>query len=88
MTCSSCVRNIERTVLKVEGVKRAVVALATNKAEVEFDPSILGPRDIISVVEVCSIDQSVKVTLCHDIIACMYKLHTAELWLFCSHCSQ
>ena len=36
----------------VAGVTKAVVALSTNKAHVEFDPSILGPRDVIRIIEV------------------------------------
>ena len=52
MTCSSCVHKIERTLMGVAGVTKAVVALSTNKAHVEFDPSILGPRDVIRIIEV------------------------------------
>jgi len=33
------------------GVEKAVVALATNKGHVEFDPTILGPRDVIEIIE-------------------------------------
>ncbi len=36
----------------VRGVTVAVVALSTNKGHVEFDPTKLGPRDIIKVIEV------------------------------------
>ena len=36
----------------VAGVTKAVVALSTNKAHVEFDPSVLGPRDVIRIIEV------------------------------------
>ena len=36
-----------------EGVQKAVVALATSLAHVEFDPTLLGPRDIIRAIEVC-----------------------------------
>ena len=54
MTCSSCVRKIERSLTSVSGVTKAVVALSTNKAHVEFNPNILGPRDIISTIEVCT----------------------------------
>ena len=52
MTCSSCVHKIERTLMGVAGVTKAVVALSTNKAHVEYDPSILGPRDVIRIIEV------------------------------------
>ncbi len=52
MTCSSCVHMIERTLKNATGVEKAVVALATCRGHVEFDPAVIGPRDIIRVVEV------------------------------------
>ena len=52
MTCSSCVHLIERTLHSVDGVEKARVALTTNRAHVEFDPSFTGPRDIIGIIEV------------------------------------
>lgn len=36
MSCASCVRRVERALLSVEGVKNAVVNLATNRAHVEM----------------------------------------------------
>lgn len=36
----------------VDGVTKAVVALSNNTAHVEFDPNVLGPRDIIKIIEV------------------------------------
>lgn len=55
MTCSSCVHLIERTLLSNKGVEKAVVALATTRGHVEFDPTVLGPRDIIRIIEVSQI---------------------------------
>ena len=52
MTCSSCVHLIERTLQGKDGVKTAAVALATSKAAITYDPSQIGPRDIISTIEV------------------------------------
>ena len=52
MTCSSCVHMIERTLNGVTGVEKAVVTLATNSGRVEFDPAVLGARDIIRIIEV------------------------------------
>ncbi len=55
MTCSSCVHMIERTLLSQVGVEKAVVALSTSRGNVEFDPTILGPRDVVQIVKVyCS----------------------------------
>ena len=41
MTCASCVRRVERTLVKVPGVERASVNLATERARVAFDPAIV-----------------------------------------------
>uniref|UniRef100_UPI00358FDC4C copper-transporting ATPase 2 isoform X2 n=1 Tax=Myxine glutinosa TaxID=7769 RepID=UPI00358FDC4C len=51
MTCASCVHHIESELMKRDGVTAAAVALATNKAHVEFDAEIIGPRDIIKVID-------------------------------------
>ena len=51
MTCSSCVHLIESTLLKKQGILSATVALATKRGKIKFDPSIIGPRDVISIVE-------------------------------------
>ncbi|XP_053564356.1 copper-transporting ATPase 2 [Bombina bombina] len=51
MTCASCVHNIESRLMRTCGIFQASVALATCKAQVKFDPEILGPRDIIGIVE-------------------------------------
>ncbi len=52
MTCSSCVHLIERTLSNTAGVDKATVALTTNKCHVEFDPTMIGPRDIIEIIKV------------------------------------
>lgn len=52
MTCASCVHNIESKLNLTRGILMASVALATNKAQVEFDPEVLGPRDIIKIIQV------------------------------------
>ncbi|KAM9319864.1 copper-transporting ATPase 2 [Gastrophryne carolinensis] len=51
MTCASCVHTIESRILRTPGVLQASVALATSKAQVKFDPEVVGPRDIIQVIE-------------------------------------
>ncbi len=55
MTCSSCVHMIERTLLGTNGIGKAVVALSTNRGRIEFDPTILGPRDVIQIVKVTGV---------------------------------
>src|SRR4028119_2234175 len=39
MTCASCVRRVERALLKVPGVEAASVNLATEKAKISLDPT-------------------------------------------------
>ncbi|KAM3933020.1 copper-transporting ATPase 2 [Leptodactylus fuscus] len=51
MTCASCVHNIESRLTGTPGILQASVALATCKAQVKFDPEIVGPRDIVQVIE-------------------------------------
>lgn len=51
MTCASCVHNIESKLTRTNGITYASVALATSKAHVKFDPEIVGPRDIIKIIE-------------------------------------
>lgn len=52
MTCASCVHNIESKLISTKGILGASVALATNKAQVQFDPEVLGARDIIKIIQV------------------------------------
>ena len=52
MSCASCVHLIERTLQGKDGIKVATVALTTSKAAVTYDPSQIGPRDIITTIEV------------------------------------
>ncbi|XP_074073295.1 copper-transporting ATPase 2 isoform X2 [Macrotis lagotis] len=51
MTCASCVHNIESRLTGTNGILYASVALATSKAHIKFDPEIVGPRDIIKIIE-------------------------------------
>lgn len=50
MTCSSCVHAIESNVLKKEGVISASVSLSTQRGHFAFNPDILGPRDLIELI--------------------------------------
>ena len=61
MTCSSCVHLIERTLTQTPGIERAIITLATERGRIDFDPSVLGPRDIIKIVEVY---MKMRVVLC------------------------
>ncbi|XP_074521011.1 copper-transporting ATPase 2 [Halichoeres trimaculatus] len=51
MTCASCVHNIESKLTSTKGIFRASVALATKKAQIHFDPDVVGARDIIKIIQ-------------------------------------
>lgn len=51
MTCGSCAKLSENSILKVEGVKTAQVNIANNKAQVEFDEKKTSIAEIIKAVE-------------------------------------
>jgi len=47
MTCASCVRTVERTLTRTDGVSAANVNIATERASVTFDPTIVDPSLLI-----------------------------------------
>lgn len=49
MTCAACSAKIERKLSKTEGVIKATVNLATNKATVQYDPAKIKISDLIKV---------------------------------------
>ena len=51
MTCASCVRTIERNLLRLDGVLEANVNLATERATVAFDPERVAPNQMVALVE-------------------------------------
>lgn len=51
MTCTSCSTTVESGLQALPGVQRAQVALATEEAEVRYDPNILTTNQILQAVE-------------------------------------
>ena len=51
MTCSACVRNVERTLHKADGIQEATVNFATERAMIQFDPALIDPKSMIAQVE-------------------------------------
>ncbi|KAG1474580.1 hypothetical protein G6F56_000280 [Rhizopus delemar] len=51
MTCSSCVANIERTLLKLTGVMSCQVNLLSKSALIRHNPDLIGARVLAQVVE-------------------------------------
>src|SRR5829696_6524262 len=50
MTCTSCVRRVERTLSEKEGVAEASVNFATEKASVTYEPAATNPDDLIGAI--------------------------------------
>lgn len=50
MTCSSCVHSIETHLIKMHGVKSAVVTLSTQKGKITYDAEHIGVRDLIEAI--------------------------------------
>ena len=76
MTCASCVHNIESKLTRTNGITYASVALATSKAHVKFDPEMIGPRDIVKIIEVSRSFKNIirtNVALCINYISIKKK---------------
>ncbi|CAN6579158.1 unnamed protein product [Malus baccata var. baccata] len=51
MTCTSCSSTVESALQAVHGVQRAQVALATEEAEVHYDPKVVSYSQLLEIVE-------------------------------------
>lgn len=51
MTCASCVARVEKVLARMDGVEKATVNLATEKATVRFDPAVASPEVMAQMVE-------------------------------------
>lgn len=60
MTCAACATRIEKGLNKLNGVSKANVNLALEKATVEFNPSALSKNEIIQKVEALGYSAMVK----------------------------
>jgi len=50
MTCANCSLTIERNLRRLEGVEEAAVNLATEKAAVTYDPSVVKETDFLALI--------------------------------------
>jgi Cu+-exporting ATPase len=50
MTCANCSLTIERNLRRLEGVQQAAVNLATEKASVVYDPSVVNEGRLLAVI--------------------------------------
>ncbi|XP_038138087.1 copper-transporting ATPase 2 [Cyprinodon tularosa] len=62
MTCASCVHKIESKLISTKGIHSASVALATKKAHIQFDPEVLGARDIVRIIQSLGFETSLEKT--------------------------
>ncbi|KAJ0967185.1 hypothetical protein J5N97_024102 [Dioscorea zingiberensis] len=51
MTCTSCSGTVESALQAVHGVLKAIVALATEEAEIQYDPKLVSADKLMEVVE-------------------------------------
>lgn len=51
MTCASCVQRIEKALAKVNGVTRATVNLATERAAIEFTQGMASESALLQAIE-------------------------------------
>jgi len=51
MTCASCAKTIELTLMEIDGVKEAKINLATESAHIKFDESNVSITQIIKAIE-------------------------------------
>jgi Cu+-exporting ATPase len=51
MTCANCVKTVERSVKKLEGIQSASANFASEKLEVTFDPQQVSQQQIIQKIE-------------------------------------
>jgi Cu+-exporting ATPase len=51
MTCANCVATVERNIKKLDGIEKANVNLTTERASVDFDPSIVDQEKIIERIQ-------------------------------------
>ena len=50
MTCAACSTRLERVLAKVEGVDRALVSLAAERADIRYDPARTQPEQLVAAI--------------------------------------
>jgi Cu+-exporting ATPase len=56
MTCSSCTSSVETALKGVPGITNASVSLATETCKIEFDRTLIGPREMVDRIEELGFD--------------------------------
>lgn len=56
MTCSSCTSTVEKGLRDIPGINNVAVSLATETAKIDFEPGIIGPREMVDRIEEMGFD--------------------------------
>ncbi|KIJ20907.1 hypothetical protein PAXINDRAFT_165731 [Paxillus involutus ATCC 200175] len=56
MTCSSCTSTIENGLREIPGINSVAVSLATETAKIDFEPGVIGPREMVERIEEMGFD--------------------------------
>ncbi|KAH7284245.1 hypothetical protein KP509_34G045000 [Ceratopteris richardii] len=51
MTCTSCSTSIETSMMKVSGVKKADISLATEEAVIQYNPKLISYKQIMQIID-------------------------------------
>jgi copper chaperone CopZ len=51
LSCSSCANTVQRTLSRLEGVKSADVNFSASSATVEYDPTVVGPGQMVDATD-------------------------------------
>lgn len=60
MTCSACTSSIENGLSKLPGVSSVSVSLTTETCKIEFDRTLIGPRELVENIEDIGFDAMVS----------------------------
>ncbi|KRX62216.1 Copper-transporting ATPase 1, partial [Trichinella sp. T9] len=82
MTCASCVANIERNLMNVDGISKVLVSLIAGKADVTYDATVIFPSQIVNFVE----DMGFACKLMEESTATKRKLELMIVGMTCTSC--
>ncbi|KAL1237733.1 Copper-transporting ATPase [Trichinella spiralis] len=82
MTCASCVANIERNLMNVDGINKVLVSLIAGKADVTYDATVILPSQIVNFVE----DMGFACKLMEQSTATKRKLELMIVGMTCTSC--
>lgn len=86
MTCQSCVRSIEETISRGEGIHSIKVNLAEKCGLVQYDPSVITPKSICESIEDMGFEASLPETLDDNLVLSTCAVHIDGMT--CNSCVQ